>query len=151
MSIYNLEKLKRPIIFEGLEHGKNTYPSDFDMIFNIRNSINIILDVKENFKEPIFGQTITYVNIAQTLADAGIPSYVVWSSHKDNVKHIYAKDTIVYLIWYNGKWIKRDKICKVYGCDLTYGELQDILLKRHNVEEYDWRKHKFDKKKYLPS
>ena len=150
MAIYNLDKLQRPIIFEGLDHGKNTYPTDFDMIFNIRNEINIILDVKENFKEPIFGQTITYVNIAQTLADAGIPSYVVWSSHKPNETRILAADTIVYLIWANGKWIKRDKICEVYGCDLTYGELQRILMERHNVEEYNYRKHKFNKKKYMP-
>ena len=151
MAIYNLDKLTRPVIFEGLEHGKNTYPTDFDMIFNIRNEINVILDVKEDFKKPIFGQTITYVNIAQAIADAGTPSYIIWASHNNNVKHIYAKDCIVYQIWYNGKWINRDKICDVYGCDLTYGELQEILMQRHNVEEYDWRKHKFDKKKYLPS
>lgn len=151
MAIYNYEKLSRPVIFEGLEHGKNTYPSDFDMIFNIRNEINIIVDFKEDFKKPIFGQTITYVNIAQTIADAGIPSYIVWASHNNDVKHIYAKDCIVYQIWANGKWISRDKICEVYDCDLTYGQLQDILLERHNVEEYDWRKHKFDKKKYMPS
>lgn len=151
MAIYNLDKLSRPIIFEGLEHGKNTYPTDFDMIFNIRNEINIILDVKENFKKPIFGQTITYVNIANTLYEAGIPSYVVWSSHTDKVNRVYAKDTIVYLMWANGKWVDRDKICEVFGCDLTYGELQSILMKKHNVEEYDYRKHKFNKKKYMPS
>ena len=148
MAIYNLEKLSRPVIFEGLEHGKNTYPSDFDMVFNIRNEINIILDVKENFKKPIFGQTITYVNIASALQQAGIPSYIVWSSHNDNVKRVYAKDTIVYKIWANGKWINREKICEVFGCDLTYGELQSILLEKHNVEEYNPAKHKFDKQKY---
>lgn len=151
MSVYNLEKLQRPIIFEGLEHGKNTYPTDFDMIFNIRNEINIILDVKENFKQPIFGQTITYVNIAEAIAKAGTPSYVVWSSHTSNISRVLAKDTIVYLVWYNGKWIKRDKICETFGCDLTYGEFQKIVLERHNVEEYDWRKHQFDKKKYMPA
>lgn len=151
MAIYNLAKLNRAVIFEGLEHGYNTYPSDFDMVFNIRNEINIILDVKENFKKPIFGQTITYVNIASALQDAGIPSYIIWASHNDDVKQVYAKDCIVYQIWFNGKWINRDKICKVYGCDLTYGELQNILLKRHNVEEYNPSKHKFDKKKFLPS
>lgn len=151
MAIYNLDKLKRVVIFEGLEHGKNTYPSDFDMVFNIRNEINIILDVKENFKQPIFGQTITYVNIATTLHEAGIPSYVVWSSHNDALERVYAKDTIVYLIWANGKWINRDKICEVFGCDLTYGELQDILLEKHNIDKYNPKKHKFNKKKYMPS
>tara|TARA_R110000787_G_scaffold94178_5_gene196822 strand:+ start:1608 stop:2069 length:462 start_codon:yes stop_codon:yes gene_type:complete len=150
MAIYNLDKLQRVVIFEGLEHGKNTYPTDFDMIFNIRNEINIILDVKENFKKPIFGQTITYVNIATALQQAGTASYVVWASHNDKVKRIYAKDCIVYLIWANGKWITREKICEVYGCDLTYGELQELLMKKHNVEEYDYRKHKFNKKKYMP-
>ena len=150
MAIYNLDKLQRVVIFEGLEHGKNTYPSDVDMIYNLRNEINIILDVKENFKAPIFGQTITYVNIAEALMKAGTASYVVWSSHNDKVNRIYAKDTIVYLMWANGKWITREKICEVFGCDITYGELQDILMKKHNVEEYDWRKHKFNKKKYMP-
>ena len=150
-TIYNTKKISRPVLFAGLEHGYNTYPTDFDMIFNIRNEINIILDVKENFKKPIFGQTITYVNIAQALADAGIPSYIVWSSHSDTLDTVYAKDTIVYQIWYNGKWINRDKICDVYGCDLTYGELQSILMRRHNVEEYDPKKHKFQKEKYVPS
>lgn len=151
MAIYNLDKLNRSVIFEGLEHGKNTYPTDFDMIFNIRNEINIILDVKENFKKPIFGQTITYVNIANTLYEAGIPSYVVWASHNDKVERIYAKDCIVYLMWANGKWVDRDKICEVFGCDLTYGELQQLLLQKHDVEEYDYRKHKFNKKKYMPA
>jgi len=150
MAIYNLDKLQRVVIFEGLEHGKNTYPTDFDMIFNIRNEINIILDVKENFKAPIFGQTITYVNIAEALMKAGTASYVVWSSHNDKVKRIYARDTIVYLMWANGQWITREKICEVFGCDLTYGELQDMLMKKHNIEEYDWKKHKFDKTKYMP-
>jgi|TARA_R110000868_G_scaffold4693_2_gene29155 hypothetical protein len=150
MAIYNLDKLQRVVIFEGLEHGKNTYPTDFDMIFNIRNEINIILDVKENFKAPIFGQTITYVNIATALMQAGTASYVVWSSHNDQIKRIYAKDTIVYLMWANGQWVTREKICEVFGCDLTYGELQDMLMKKHNVEEYDWKKHKFDKTKYMP-
>ena len=149
MAIYNLDKLQRVVIFEGLEHGKNTYTTDFDMIFNIRNEINIILDVKENFKAPIFGQTITYVNIAEALMKAGTASYVVWSSHNDKVNRIYAKDTIVYLMWANGQWITREKICEVFGCDLTYGELQDMLMKKHNIEEYDWKKHKFDKKKYM--
>ena len=150
MAIYNLDKLQRVVIFEGLEHGKNTYPSDIDMIYNLRNEINIILDVKENFKAPIFGQTITYVNIADAFVKTHIPSYIVWASHNDKVERIYAKDCIVYLIWANGKWITREKICEVYGCDLTYGELQTILLERHNVEEYDWKKHKFDKTKYMP-
>jgi len=150
MAIYNLDKLNRPVIFEGLEHGKNCYPSDMDFILNIRNEINIIVDFKENFKKPIFGQTITYVNIAAVLADAGIPSYIIWASHPDNVKQINAKDCIVYQIWYNGKWVNREKICEVYGCDLTYGELQKILLQKHNVEEYDYNKHRFDKQKYMP-
>jgi len=148
MAIYNYEKLSRPVVFEGLEHGKNTYPSDFDMVFNIRNEINIIVDFKEDFKKPIFGQTITYVNIAQALADAGVPSYIVWASHNSDVERVYAKDCIVYKIWHNGKWINRDKICKVFGCDLTYGELQTILLEKHNVEQYNPAKHKFDKNKY---
>lgn len=151
MAIYNYDKLSRPTIFEGLEHGKNCYPSDIDFILNIRNEINIICDFKENYKKPIFGQTITYVNIAQTLANAGIPSYIIWASHPANVDKIYAKECVVYQIWYNGKWINRDKICDVYGCDLTYGELQSQLLERHNIEQYDYKKHQFDKKKYMPS
>ena len=150
MGIYNLAKLQRPVIFEGLEHGEKCYPSDMDFILNIRNEINIIVDFKENFKKPIFGQTITYVNIATVLADAGIPSYIIWASHPSNVKEIHAKECIVYQLWYNGKWVNRDKICEVYGCDLTYGEMQRMLLEKHNVEEYNYQKHKFNKQKYMP-
>lgn len=148
-NIYNLEKLNRKIIFKGLEHGHNTYPTDFDMVFNIRNEINIIVDAKETGKQPVFGQTITYVNITDALQSAGIPSYIVWIEHSPNVSDILAAECKVVKIYHNSKWINKNMLCEVFGCDLTYAELQKILMKRHNVEHYNPSKHKFDKKKYL--
>lgn len=142
-NIYNLEKLNRKIIFRGLEYGHNTYPTDIDMIFNLRNEINIIVDAKETGKEPVLGQTITYINITDALQKAGIPSYVVWISHSPDAVNIIAEECIVSRIYHDSTWKTPNK-------QITYGQLQDILLKRHNVEKYNPKKHKFDKKKYLP-
>lgn len=148
-NVYNSRKLNRKVLFLGCEHGYNTYPTDFDMIFNIRNEINIIVDTKEKGKKPVFGQTITYVNMTDALQSAGIPSYVVWTSHSPQVDDIMLAETEVVQIYHNNTWIKQDKLCETFGCPLTYKELQDILMKRHNVEPYNPQKHKFDKAKYL--
>jgi len=75
----------------------------------------------------------------------------VWVEHCPNVDDILLADCKVVQIYHNSKWIKRDKICEVFGCEITYKELQNKLMKRHNVEPYNPSKHKFDKKKYLPS
>jgi len=149
--VYNTWKLNRKVLFSGLEFGYNTYPTDFDMIFNIRNEINIIVDAKETGKKPVFGQTITYVNMTDALQSANIPSYIVWVEHCPDVDDILLAECTVVQIYHDSKWITRDKICEVFGCDITYKELQDKLMKRHNVEPYNPSKHKFDKKKYLPS
>ena len=149
--VYNTWKLNRKVLFSGLEHGYNTYPTDFDMIFNIRNEINIIVDAKEVGKKPVFGQTITYVNMTDSLELAGVPSYVVWVSHPASVEDIILSSCSVEQIYHDGKFITKDKICEVFGCPLSYKELQEILMKRHDVEEYNPQKHKFDKKRYLPS
>lgn len=149
-NIYNLGKLNRKVIFKGLEHGYNTYPTDFDMIFNIRNEINIIVDAKETGKEPVLGQTITYINISKGLQATGIPSYVVWVEHSPTVEEIVLAECKVTLIWFDGKFIKRDKICETFGCDLTYKEFQQLVMKKHNVAPYNPSIHKFNKKEYLP-
>jgi hypothetical protein len=142
-NIYNLEKLNRKIIFRGLEYGHNCYPTDIDMIFNLRNEINIIVDAKEAGKQPVFGQTITYINITDALQSAGIPSYVVWIEHPSDAIDIIAEECLVSRIYHDSKW-------RVAKKPITYKELQNILLEKHNVEKYDSRKHKFDKKKYMP-
>jgi hypothetical protein len=146
--IYNLDKLNRKVIFEGLEHGYNTYPTDFDMVFNLRNEINIIVDAKEAGKEPVMGQTITYVNISKALEAAGVPSYVIWVEHSPSDENIKLADCKVVLIWNKGKFIKRNQICELFECDITYKELQHYLLKKHNVEPYNPAKHKFNKSEY---
>jgi len=148
-NVYNTQKLNRKILFKGLEHGYNTYPTDIDMIFNVRGEINIIVDAKEAGKEPVFGQTITYVNITDALQKAGVPSYIVWIEHSPALDDILAAECKVVKIYHNSTWITRDIICKTFGCDITYGELQGLLMKRHNVEPYNPAKHKFDKKKYI--
>jgi hypothetical protein len=143
-NVYNTRKLNRKILFSGLEHGHNTYPTDFDMVFNIRNEINIIVDAKEIGKNPVFGQTITYVNITDALQLAGIPSYIVWIEHPSDVDAVLAEECNVVQIYHNSTFKKAKK-------PITYGEFQKILLEKHNVEKYNPSKHKFDKKKYLPS
>jgi hypothetical protein len=147
--VYNNVKLNRKVLFSGLEHGYNTYPTDIDMILNLRNEINIIVDAKEIGKQPVFGQTITYVNITDALQKAGVPSYIAWIEHPSNVDVIVAAECKVVKIYHDSTWITRDKICQVFGCDITYKELQEQLMKRHNVEPYDPAKHKFNKNKYL--
>lgn len=147
--VYNSLKLNRKVLFSGLEHGYNTYPTDFDMIFNIRNEINIIVDAKEIGKKPVFGQTITYVNMTDALQSANIPSYIVWVEHSPNVDDILLAECIVVKIYHDSTWVNKDKICEVFGCDITYAELQKILMQRHNVEPYNPHKHKFDKNKYI--
>jgi len=142
-NIYNLEKLNRKIIFRGLEFGFNTFPTDIDLIFNLRNEINIIVDAKETGKEPVFGQTITYINITDAMQSAGVPSYVVWIEHSPNDMEIIAEKCLVKRIYNNGEWKTPNK-------KITYGELQNLLLEKHNVEKYNPKKHKFDKKKYMP-
>mgnify|MGYP006406355977 CR=1 FL=1 len=149
-TIYNKAKLNRKVLFKGLEHGYNTYPTDFDMIFNLRNEINIIVDAKEKGKKPVFGQTITYVNISAALQAQGIPSYIVWVEHDHSLDDILLEECLVSLVWHDSTWVTRKQICDKFECDITYGDFQKLILNRHNVGIYNPHKHKFDKKKYLP-
>lgn len=150
-NVYNTEKLNRKVLFKGLEHGYNTYPTDFDMIFNLRNEINIIVDAKEKGKKPVFGQTITYINISEALQRAGVPSYVIWVEHPANVEDIMLEECEVTLMWHKGKYVQKGELLDFLDVNiLKYGDCQKMLMKIHNVETYNPKKHKFDKTKYLP-
>ena len=149
-NVYNSKKLNRKVLFKGCEHGYNTYPTDFDAVFNIRNEVNIIIDAKEKGKKPVFGQTITYINMSKAIEKGGVPAYVIWVEHSPNDKEITLAECIVSLIWRKGKWITKKEIYNIYQREMSYKELQSFLLKKHNVEEYNPNKHKFNKHEYLP-
>jgi hypothetical protein len=149
--VYNPQKLNRKVLFKGCEFGYNTYPTDFDAVFNVRGEINIIIDAKEAGKQPVFGQTITYINMSKAIQAGGTPSYVIWVEHSPNDADIKLADCIVSLVWHRDKWIKKEDIIKLYGEALTYRQFQDLLMHRHDVKPYDPKIHKFDKKQYLPT
>lgn len=149
-TVYNSEKLNRKVLFKGCEFGYNTYPTDIDAIFNVRGEINIIVDAKEAGKQPVFGQTITYLNLSKAIENGGTPAYVIWVEHSQYDKEIMLADCEVSLMWRNGKWVTKEDIFKTYTMYLTYREMQDLLMERHNVEPYNPRKHKFNKKEYMP-
>lgn len=149
--IYNSSKLNRKVLFKGCEFGYNCYPTDFDAVFNIRGEINLIIDAKEAGKDPVFGQTITYINMSKSIQAGGTPAYVIWVEHASTDAEIKLADCDVSLVWHRDKWIKKQDIIKTYGKPLKYREFQDLLMHRHNIEQYNPQKHKFDRKQYLPS
>ena len=149
-TVYNPQKLNRKVLFRGCEFGYNTYPTDFDAVFNVRGEINIIVDAKEAGKDPVFGQTITYINMSKAIESGGTPAYVIWVEHSPNDTEIKLADCIVSLVWHRGKWIKKQDIIDLYGETLTYRQFQDLLMHRHEVKPYDPKIHKFSKEEYYP-
>lgn len=135
--VQNLEKLERPIIFDGLT-SKMCYPTDIDAVIELYNKYLIITEVKELGKDITVGQSLTTTRIIDAWnSDKNKLGMVVFTQHNPEDTEILLKNTIVKKVYMNGVW--RDMSKK----NITYKKFLQIFGETYNIEHLKFNKPNF--------
>lgn len=107
--VTNFEKLHRSIIFDGIAPSQNTkvYPSDIDGMIELKNSLLILMEFKEEGLSIPLGQRLALTRIADAWSMSGENKYgvVVKVEHSpEAVDVILAHETMAVSIYHKGEW-----------------------------------------------
>lgn len=102
--VKNMEKLQRPIIFDGLKSG-NISPTDIDSVIELWNKFLILFEVKELGKDITIGQKITTTRIIDSWnLDKNKTGIVIFAQHNPEDKEILLAECKVNKIYMDGEW-----------------------------------------------
>ena len=103
--VKNLEKMSRPIIFDGLK-SKTCHPSDIDSMMEFYNKYLILTEVKEDNKDITTGQSICLTRIADSWNKSGKDKVeiVILTHHNPADNQIMLVDSTISKVYVNGQW-----------------------------------------------
>jgi hypothetical protein len=123
--VKNLEKMQRPIIFDGLKSGFQL--TDIDFTWEYKNKFLILGEIKEFGKDITIGQQITTTRIINSWNNSpekiGI---IIFAQHQPDIDKILLADCIVKKI-YDGQWRELKK-------EISVKQFIDLFLKKHNIQ-----------------
>jgi len=103
--IYNVEKLKRPVVFDGLPFIGTCSPTDIDFFIEVGDQRRMIIgDFKEHGKDLRRAQRILFERMVDAWSDYGYRSVAFLAWHPEDAEVIYAATTILAESYTNGEW-----------------------------------------------
>lgn len=125
--VRNLEKLTRPIIFNGLK-SRTCSPTDMDWLLEYYGKFLLIGEVKELGKDITVGQSITTTRICDAWNKIpGNIGIVIFSQHNPEDKLIMLADSIINKVYISGKWV--DMLKK----NITVKEFLNKFADKYNI------------------
>ena len=126
--VKNLEKMSRPIIFDGLK-SRTCHPSDIDSMLEYYNKYLLLTEVKEEGKDITTGQKICLTRIvdAWDKASQDKVGVVILTHHPSSDKTILLADTTISKIYIGGKWFDMTKK------NINYKQFLTLFAEKHNI------------------
>ena len=103
--VNNLATLKRPIIFDGIQHDKVS-PMDIDACIELYDKYLIFFEVKTKGTPITTAQSLVLRRIVDAWCKSSVnkKAWIFHATHKPKVKEIMLQDCIVENIYTRGKW-----------------------------------------------
>jgi hypothetical protein len=123
--VKNLEKLKRPIIFDNV--GGKCTATDMDFLFEFYNKFLICGEIKEKSKDITVGQKITLTRLVDCWNKVeGNIGIIIFAQHNPDNKIIMLADCIVNKVYINGKWKPIE--------NTTVSEFIQMFAEKYNIK-----------------
>lgn len=121
--VNNIEKLKRPILFNGLQEG-NIYPMDIDAVIELHDKYLLLFEVKEQGKPLTAGQSIVLKRIIDSWCRSSVHKKAILFhvTHKPNLKEVELSECLVENYYSRGKWYNVKNKHTVKDMLHAYGE-----------------------------
>lgn len=130
--VKNLEKLNRPIIFDGLK-SRTCSPTDFDSVMEFYNKYLIITEVKEIGVDITLGQQITTTRIIDAWnSDKNKIGIIILTHHSSADSMVILANTTISKVYMNGKWIDLSKK------NINYKHFLQLFSNKHNIKHLNF-------------